>query len=422
MDFSKINNLNIIKRIKDPLVNQSIQANVSQTPSSGPSTTDLSGRTPKDKISNIEKINSLYKDFRQGKLSKNDLDRKLLNINPIILNTINEDVRINTIFVLSQTLKWLTQLKILLSTGLSPNLAADLSQPTTNSPVSSGKFKDFKTLEENEEHITNILKFGSYENQPEGIFSIKDEILQITNDPKGFSKKTKELLKVFVNDDIINPKYKVDNILLYLHNERPTFLKEIAVLFDLYAKYYETISKDFLETDLTDQTNQAAGNWDWKGFKRIKDVQPRFDMINRHILASNLQTKINYNLDLDKIGAIPEDPVEAAKLLGISTSQLGLKKRLDNLNDWLINGIIQVQVSINRINALKPISRINQNGQSVLGLNSSAGIPAHTKYEIWLILNDTKAFLESLKGLIDGSAFLTGMPSGDILEVLETNY
>lgn len=413
MDFSKINTLNIIKKTKDPLVNQSIQANVSQTPSSGPSlTSDLSGQTSKDRISNTEKINSLYKDFRQGKLSKNDLDRKLLNINPIILNTINEDVRINTIFVLSQTLKWLTQLKILLSTGLSPNLVLDQSQQTTNSPVSSGKFKDFKTLEENEEHITNILKFGSYENQPEEVFSIGDEISPILNDPKGFSKKTKELLKVFVNDDIINPKYKVDNILLYLHNERPTFLKEIAVLFDLYAKYYETISKDFLETNL------AAG----KGFKRIKDVQPRFDMINRHILASNLQTKINYNLDLDKIGAIPEDPIEAAKLLGISTSQLGLKKRLDNLNDWLINGIIQVQVSINRVNALKPVSRINQNGQSELGLNSSAGIPANTKYEIWLILNDTKAFLESLKGLIDGSAFLTGIPSGDILEVLETNY
>ena len=55
-------------------------------------------------------------------------------------------------------------------------------------------------------------------------------------------------------------------------------------------------------------------------------------MINRHILSSNLSSKIDYDLDLSKIGVLPEDPMEASKILGISASQLGLKKRLDNLN------------------------------------------------------------------------------------------
>ena len=192
------------------------------------------------------------------------------------------------------------------------------------------------------------------------------------------------------------------------------FLNEIATLFDLYSKYYKTLSKELL-------TNLSDGNFNIK-FQKIKNIQPRFNMINKHILLSNLSTKINFNLDLKKIGALPENPQEASKILGISASQFGLKKRLDNLNEWLTNGIIMIQVSINRIYALKPLSSVAVDGSIKVGLKAHAASAANKIYDLWLVLEDIAAFLDSLKGLIDGSAFLTGVPSEDMLEILEINY
>ena len=98
----------------------------------------------------------------------------------------------------------------------------------------------------------------------------------------------------------------------YLSNQRPTFLNEITVLFDLYSKYYDQISNDFLEK---------------KPLRNIKDIRPRFDMINRHILSSNLSTRIDYDIDLTTtVGSLD---------LNITASKLGLEKRLTNLNSWL---------------------------------------------------------------------------------------
>ena len=385
MDLSKLNNLTIIKKNKDPLVNQSIASNVeAKNPNNLNEKIEINDK--KDILFN------LYKKFRNGKLSKSNLNEKLQNNEPKLIENISNEVRTEIILVLSQTLKWLLQIKLLLSTGKNVD---NLNLET---------FNEFEELGKNKKIISDILSLTEDDTNVD----------LIALNPKEFSLKIKSLLKVFTNDDIINPKYKTDKIINYLHNERPMFLNEIATLFDLYSKYYKTLSKELL-------TNLSDGNFNIK-FQKIKNIQPRFNMINKHILLSNLSTKINFNLDLKKIGALPENPQEASKILGISASQFGLKKRLDNLNEWLTNGIIMIQVSINRIYALKPLSSVAVDGSIKVGLKAHAASAANKIYDLWLVLEDIAAFLDSLKGLIDGSAFLTGVPSEDMLEILEINY
>lgn len=395
MDLTKINTLNIVKKNKDPLVSKTIESNIGiVSPTTNGSVTEPTNIS----IDNNTKIKNLYKDLRLGKIQKNDFDKNLEKIEPRILETINDETRKNCILVLSNTLKWLIQLKLMISTGQqTDSLNNDLFDNYY------GENTEYKELGK-QKIILDILDFD------------EDNVMKttlISSNPKEFSKSIKHLLEVFIGDDILKPKYKVDNILSYLYNERPTFLKEIAVLFDLYSKYFDTISKNLIQQTTNNQLIT---------FGKIKDIQPRFNMINKHILSSNLSNKINYNLDLNKIGVLPEDPNEASKILGISASQLGLKKRLDNLNEWLTNGIIMVQVSINRIHALKPLSSVAADGSVKVGLKAHAAQAANRIYDIWLILEDTKSFLDSLKGLIDGSAFITGVPSRDTLEILDTNF
>lgn len=391
MDLSKINNLTIIKKNKDPLVSNSIPSNGYLEAPSG------LGKPPLI-IDKKTILFDLYKEFRYGKLSKYDFDKKLQATENKLIENLTAEVRNEILLVLSHTLKWLIQLKLLFSTG-------------RNSENLNSKIFDEQYSEYNELSLDNIKELII------NIVSITEDDLNIniiSKNPKEFSLGIKNFLNIFLKDDILNPKYKTDKIINYLHNERPTFLKEIAVLFDLYSKYYNTLSKKLLE-DL--------GNGDFNiKFDKIKNIQPRFNMINKHILSSNLDTKINFDIDLKKIGVLPEDPLEATNILGISASQFSLKKRLDNLNSWLTNGILMVQVSINRLHALKPLSSIAVDGSVKVGLKSHAAQSANQIYDIWLILEDTKSFLESLKGLIDGSAFLTGVSSEDQLQILDTNY
>ena len=390
MDLSKINTLNIIKKNKDPLVNKSITPNTNVI-SGGSKNSSLNGETKEPTnlttITPGTKVKKLYGEFRKGLITKENLDKKLLSIKPLIMEKVDIDARKEANIILLETLKWLIKLKILISTGKNPN----------------------KKILEFSETINNIITDDN----------ILGNLDILHSDPKRFSKEVYNFLKLFTSDDLINPKFKVD-LSGYLTNVRPNFLKEIAVLFDLYSKYYETISNELINNlEKVEQESSGSNKINVK-FKKLPDIQPRFDMINKHIFASNLIEQVDYNLDLEKIGVLPEDPYEASKILGISASQLGLKKRLDYLNAWLINGIVMVQVSINRLYALKPISLDKPN--SIPGLNLAASKSVNEIYDVWLILEDTKSFLESLKGLIDGRAFITGVPSENMLDILNTNY
>lgn len=398
MDLTKINTLSVIKKNKDPLVSKSITPNVTQVSANIPET-ELKVGISKSNVtqipSKVNKVKKLYTDFRTGHIQKEDFERKIFGLEPKILKKMTSASKKEILPILVETLKWLIQIKILISTGKNPNT------PNQNFPFL----------------INNIIEKDTHNNEDRNSL-----INLIDKDPKKFSLEIYSFLRLFTEDDILNPKYKVD-ISGYLANDRPNFLKEIVVLFELYCKYYETVSKDIIDSiENSDFSNTQDENIQFQEFKKLSEVQPRFQMINKHILSSNLNEKITHNLDLTKIGILPEDPIEASKILGISASQLGLKKRLDNLNAWLINGIIMVQVSINRIYALKPISTFTPGALTVPGLKNFAAKNAENIYDIWLIIEDTKSFLESLKGLIDGKAFITGVPSNNMLDILNVNY
>lgn len=359
MDLSK---LKIIKATVDPLA-RSNPSNVNVK--SQETKTETPGQISE---STIETINDGYNELRRGKLNQNDFNRKILKLDNRLLDDVSQYQKKEILDFLFETIKWYIQLKFLISTGLkAETLSTDGDIPDEYA------------------ELIPFLQFVEDLDQPD---------VRSCINPKDTSHTVKSLLELFINDDIIQPKYKINSeMLMYLHNQRPTFLNEITVLFDLYSKYYDQISRDFLEG----QT-----------FRSIKQIQPRFDMINRHILSSNLKTRVDYDLDLSKISTDETN---------IGTSQLGLQKRLNHLNSWLTNGIIHTQSSINRFSALKPVTKATYRG-----LNDLNNQPIISRYDLWIILRDTKSFLESLKGLVDGTAFITGIQSGDILDVLEVNY
>lgn len=378
MDLTKISTLKIIKSSSDPLAKAN-ESNINIKQANDQTQSIDQNNSVNSPVNIIEKINNNYSELRRGKLNQNDFNRKLLQIDKSLLEPLDSldsfnqtefnNIKNETLNFLFMTLKWYIQLKFLISTGLKADTLSAIDKLPT-------KYKELNDY---------ILFIDNLDNPSE-----RQKI-----NPKETSYKIKDLLEIFIKDDILHPKYKIDNeMIMYLSNQRPTFLNEITVLFDLYSKYYDQISNDFLEN---------------RPLRNIKDIQPRFDMINRHILSSNLSTRVDYDIDLTTTIGNSD--------LNITASKLGLEKRLTNLSSWLMNGIIHTQSSINRFSALKPVTK-----NTYRGLNNLNNQPVITKYDLWMILRDTKAFLESLKGLVDGTAFITGMPSGDILDVLEVNY
>lgn len=378
MDLSKIANLTIIKHNPDPL-----SKGMDQTPMTPVSSTSSTSSTfPQQNLTQIE---AGFNEVRAGNLSEKDFKRKIQKVNPTLLEALETgnsggsvtDLRQHLKHQLLETLYWFIQLKVLISTS------------TTLESFRTSEM--FLNSDNGAEELTEIV----------WVFNTLDHTnyTDIQIDYKRLSLGICKLLKLFINDDPINPKYKIDSTMVrYLSNNRPTYLKEITVLFDLYSKVYDQLASDLV--------NGVQ-------FRNIKDIQPRFDMINRHILSSNLTTRIDYDLDLNKLGVDPGYDIKA--------SDLGLQRRLNYLNDWLVNGIVNIQTQLNRLNNLKPVtSGSAQWTQSSLLNGAYTGVT--TKYHIWEILKDTSKFLETLKGLTDGTGFITGMVSYDLLDTLNVNY
>ena len=399
MDLNKLNSLTIIKTNKDDTA-QSRQTNISQIQPTQPTQSTQSTQTSETLQNNVmvnisDEILKIYSDVRTGKLSENDSNRKILKLNDSLNLDIDPEYKDKIRRTLMETLKWYIQLKLLISTSLKVD---DLNAFIKELSFKHKKFKRFQKLKE--DSIVDIFKgFNSIWTKG----NLYADVSHVNH-----SKGILEFLKLFNGDDLLNPVFKIDTeMVVYLSNQRPTFLKEITVLFDLYSKVYDQISKDILDSNILEVRTRT-------------ELQPRFDMINRHILSSNLSTKIDYDIDLDKLGITDNtsDTNYKEYLNTISSSQLGLEKRLNFLNEWLTNGIVMIQSSLNRLNGLKPIT---QNGKSQI-MNNVAAQPANTKYQIWTILQDCKAFLESLKGLTDGTAYITGVASNELLDVLDVNY
>ena len=409
MDISKLSTLKIIKNNPETMKPKSFQNN----PDSGSTgklklteantsnisdQMDLQNNPNQTSLKVISAIEPKYKDLRKGKINLNDFNRKLLEAHPTLMDTQQDNPSISGIIqrnkkmvnrILLDTLNWYIQLKILISTGLS--------------------LEDCK----NSENI-NYKKLAS-----EDLPIIQNQ----ENDPKGFSTNVKKFLENFVYDNglmVLDQQYKItDEMVSYLYNERPGFINEVVVLFELYSKYYNTLSEYLIEDAFNKSTNEETDPRSTTFRFSISKIQPRFDMINRHIFYT-LETKTiknpepTINLDLNKIIDPNILPIQNNGMV----SKFSLMNRLTNLNNWLINGIVNIGVSINRLNGLKPIT---QPGKTRDLLDFSERMVV-SNYDIWLILKDTKSFLDSLKELIDGSAFITGIPSGDILDILDTNY
>lgn len=377
MDLNKLSLLKVIRPKKDIIPeNNTTQINQPEI-KSGNSIIQL------NQIDRINSVMSGYQNVRKGIIKEEEFQKNIEKFDKRIHSDIDNNLKNQVRIILIQTLKWYIQLKLLLSTGLK---AESLIAFT--------------------EDISQNMKYNKIDSIRHLIESLDNpETFQDIYNPKESSNLIRNLLKIFIEDDNFRPVYKIDlDMISYLSNYRPTFLKEITVLFDLYSKVYDQFSKDLLED---------------KSPRKISDIQPRFEMINRHILSSNLSTKVDFNLDLIKLDITNSNNIEYSNYLNtIESSQLGLQKRLNFLNEWLINGIIHTQASLNRLNGLKPIT---QEGKSKL-LNEYSNKIANSKYEVWLILQDTKSFLESLKGLTDGSAFITGMQSNELLDILDVNY
>ena len=412
MDMSKLSALTIIKSNPETTKAPGTEPNkiITNTGSNG---SDASQNTPTIQVKILE---SKHDDLRRGKLSLKDFNKKILGTNPKLLDEITLGNKNIIEGFLQDTLMWYIRLKLLLSTGVPPEDWLDnLKHKSYRNHPLLDSIKIFETFSEGK---TNGKLYNL--------------------NPKEASSLTKDFLQVFINDDALYPQYKITNEMVsYLHNERPGFINEIQVLFELYSKFYDTISNYLIEdklivgdndnTGLT-QSNPGAIN---SQSVTLSSLQPRFDMINRHIfytLDSKLtrlpigSSNVEYSgtdMDLNKL--IPKDIIDPINIPIIdikNSSKLNLLKRFENLNNWLINGIIQVQTSINRLNGLKPLTKEGYT-RDLLDFSSQ---PATSNYDVWLVLRDTKAFLESLKGLVDGSSFLSGIPSGDMLSVLDTNY
>lgn len=325
-----------------------------------------------------DKMLEKYLDVRKGLISEHDFKNEFTNLNS---ETINSNLKSQVTIIMVQTLKWYIQIKLLLSTGLKVDNLKEFLNDISNEP----NYNDL---------INPQIKF---------LLECLDDPSTYYNkiDPKESSNSIMNLLSIFIEDDLIRPKYDIDlDMLTYLANSRPTFLKEITLLFDLYAKVYLQHSKDLI-------TN--------KQMRQLDEIQPRFNMINNHILSSNLKTKVSHNLDLNKLN-ISNSVIEA--ISGIEASKLGLQKRLKNLNNWLINGIIHIQISLNRLHGLKPVT---QEGKEKLITDANTNT-INSNYELWLILNEVLSFLDSLKNLADGTAFISGMSSKDQVLILDVNY
>lgn len=381
MDLSK---LTIITQTKDPLVQKMAEAagannQITIVEAKSNINQDVSGNLAQPLVPSVySQLSKGFNEFKSGELNESDFKRKIRKLDGTLLESPDTILREQTKLYLLETLYWFIQLKILIST--------------------STAIETFKR---------NLNEMGETEGQK--INKLLDTLSSLGNfnqtnrqiDYKDLSTSVGSLLKLLLTDDLANPKYKIDSKMVkYLTNYRPTYLKEITVLFDLYSKVYDQISKDLVDKYGTKE----------KPFRSVKEIQPRFDMINRHILSSNLEIRIDYDLDLNKLQVDPGYDIKA--------SELGLTKRLNQLNDWLVNGIVNIQTQINRLNNLKPVT--SEGNQSAL--LAHANIEVVTKYHVWEILKDTSKFLETLKGITDGTGFITGVPVISLLDVLEVNY
>lgn len=347
-------------------------------------------------INKIEKIQTEYKNVQSGHIHESDFKKIILRNHPRLLSNIELNTREQINIRLKQLISWYFEIK---------NILIGYNDAT----------KDMVQFRELTENYTNLKIFLNGD---------RIEIMQ--------SKLVKNIIESFNNDNPINPKFGVCDSLgrvLAKTNRNTSYIKEITLCFSLYRKYFKEISKDFVKSfEFPDGIEPTI---DQRLLKKLPTpsielrsifmVQPRFQMINEHIRKSvDVFDKDHKNscrnFDTEVIGDIN---TFNSDILTLTTNQeisnMGIKKRLTEINNWINNGIIQAQYQFNRLNNFKIIRTQNN-------INKNFAEPIVDNFKVWCLIKDIEKYLESMEDLLLGKSFLTGINTNENLDVLEVNY
>lgn len=347
-------------------------------------------------INKIEKIQNEYKHVQKGNISETDFKKLLMRNHPRLLSPINNLTRTQLNQRLKHLINWYIEIK---------NILIGYNDATKDNL----QFKELTKLYTDLKVFTDTDRFG------------KEQSIII-----------KDIINLFLIDNPLNPNFGVSENLgrvLAKTNRNTSYIKELTLCFSLYRKYLNTLAADFVKA--FEYPEGITATSDPKilkdlpepeiTFRTIYEIQPQFQMINAHIKnsvdnslsnhkehARNFNTEIFGNLDNLNKDIIPLTTNQ-------EVSNMGIKKRLNEINNWINNGLIQAQHQYNRLNNLK-IIRTNSN------IDKNFDQAINDNFKVWCLIKDTEKYLESIEDLLLAKSFLTGMVNNDNLEVLEVNY
>lgn len=334
------------------------------------------------KDTKLGKLEETYKTLQKGGTTKKDFNRVLLRLYPKLLTNINPVTRTELNRKLKEISSWYINLKNVLMDY--EELIVIHRTDTDKNKIAKNSFR--QTLTE----LNVFLKTDRFD--------------------KAQSLLTKDLLAVFINDDPFKPIFNVNDRLVnfLIKTERTTsFIKEMALCFGLYRKYISKLAEDFAKDIELDKEIK---------FKNIDDVQPRFNLINDHILKSNPKDKNKLSLNLEiLLNKEEQDNINKDLKETATVSGMGLKKRLNEINKWLNDGLFHTQYLYNRLNNLKvKITDKNSLKEFEPTINDN--------YMVWGLLKDIEIFLGSMEDLLLGKSFLVGVNTIEKLETLDVSY
>ena len=347
-------------------------------------------------INKIEKIQNEYKHVQKGNISETDFKKLLMRNHPRLLSPINNLTRTQLNQRLKHLINWYIEIK---------NILIGYNDATKDNL----QFRELTKLYTDLKVFTDTDRFG------------KEQSIII-----------KDIINLFLIDNPLNPNFGVSENLgrvLAKTNRNTSYIKELTLCFSLYRKYLNTLAADFVKA--FEYPEGITATSDPKilkdlpepeiTFRTIYEIQPQFQMINAHIKnsvdnslsnhkehARNFNTEIFGNLDNLNKDIIPLTTNQ-------EVSNMGIKKRLNEINNWINNGLIQAQHQYNRLNNLK-IIRTNSN------IDKNFDQAINDNFKVWCLIKDTEKYLESIEDLLLAKSFLTGMVNNDNLEVLEVNY
>lgn len=334
---------------------------------------------------NITKLEKLNQQIRTGKISTNASRKVIMRTNPKMLEKLENTTRYEVTKLLIENLNWFIQIKKLII-GWNP-IAEKYKRLNLD-----GLLLDHNLISENAETRAN-------------------QILEN-------SMKLKETLMVLIEDPKHKPVYGPSEYFLKFltdTNSHSQFIKELQLLLEFKQKYFMKFSEKFVEAVNGGIISNQLTNV-FKSIDSIDNFQPRYKLINNHILnfrhsSENLHVSINSeitNIDDNEISN------KTLKSIDFKIHALGLHKRINNYCSWLDNGIIQTQYTLNRLNNLKirrtdDFQNINYEKQ------------AESNFDVWSIIRDNEAFMKSLQENLNGDALVVGLTTTDMLKYLNVS-